>query len=90
MDLIDRDEALEKMADYVASGHADSVEDFEEYSKAIVRCKKVEAIPLSVIDEIKAELNTHIQAHSSPKDDVFFCLDYVYRIIDEKVKEYME
>ena len=42
------------------------------------------------IDEIKAEINTKIQAHSSPKDDVFFCLDYAYRVIDEKVKEYTE
>ena len=34
-DAISRDAALEKMADYVASGYADSVEDFEEYSRII-------------------------------------------------------
>ena len=41
-----------------------------------------------ILEEIKAEINTEIQAHLSPKDDVFFCLDYVCRLIDEKVKEY--
>ena len=28
-------EILEKMADYVASGYADSAEDFEEYSRIV-------------------------------------------------------
>ena len=30
-------EILEKMADYVASGYADSAEDFEEYSRIVVQ-----------------------------------------------------
>lgn len=34
-DAISCDMALEKMADYVASGYADSAEDFEEYSRII-------------------------------------------------------
>lgn len=34
-DLISRDSLLEKMADYVVSGYADSAEDFEEYSKIV-------------------------------------------------------
>ena len=40
-DLIERDMALEKMADYVASGYADSVEDFEEYSRIICQLPPV-------------------------------------------------
>ena len=40
-DLISRDMALEKMADYVASGYADSVEDFEEYSRIICQLPSV-------------------------------------------------
>lgn len=30
-------EILEKMADYVASGYANSAEDFEEYSRIVIR-----------------------------------------------------
>ena len=30
-------EILEKMADYVASGYADSAEDFEEYSRIVIQ-----------------------------------------------------
>ena len=56
--------------------------------KELDKIPTVEAIPLSVIDDIKTGINTKIQAHSSPKDDVFFCLDYAYRVIDQKVKEY--
>lgn len=40
-DLISRDMALEKMADYVASGYANSVEDFEEYSRIICQLPSV-------------------------------------------------
>ena len=40
-DAISRDMALEKMADYVASGYADSVEDFEEYSRIICQLPTV-------------------------------------------------
>lgn len=40
-DLIERDMALEKMADYVASGYADSAEDFEEYSRIICQLPPV-------------------------------------------------
>lgn len=40
-DAISRDMALEKMADYVASGYADSAEDFEEYSKIICQLPPV-------------------------------------------------
>ena len=40
-DAISRDMALEKMADYVASGYADSVEDFEEYSRIICQLPPV-------------------------------------------------
>ena len=40
-DAISRDMALEKMADYVASGYADSVEDFEEYSRIICQLPSV-------------------------------------------------
>lgn len=40
-DAISRDMALEKMADYVASGYADSVEDFEEYTKIICQLPSV-------------------------------------------------
>lgn len=41
MDCISRELALEKMADYVASGYADSAEDFEEYSKIICQLPPV-------------------------------------------------
>lgn len=40
-DAISRELALEKMADYVASGYADSAEDFEEYSKIICQLPPV-------------------------------------------------
>ena len=40
-DVISRDMALEKMADYVASGYADSAEDFEEYSRIICQLPSV-------------------------------------------------
>lgn len=40
-DAISRDMALEKMADYVASGYADSAEDFEEYSRIICQLPSV-------------------------------------------------
>ena len=40
-DAISREMALEKMADYVASGYADSVEDFEEYSRIICQLPSV-------------------------------------------------
>jgi hypothetical protein len=40
-DLINRDMALEKMADYVASGYANSVEDFEEYSRIICQLPSI-------------------------------------------------
>ena len=41
-DAISREAALEKMADYVASGYADSAEDFEEYSKIICQLPSVQ------------------------------------------------
>ena len=40
-DAVSREMALEKMADYVASGYADSVEDFEEYSRIICQLPSV-------------------------------------------------
>ena len=40
-DCISRELALEKMADYAASGYADSAEDFEEYSKIICQLPTV-------------------------------------------------
>ena len=40
-DAISREAALEKMADYVASGYADSAEDFEEYSRIICQLPPV-------------------------------------------------
>ena len=40
-DAISRDMALKKMADYVASGCADSAEDFEEYSRIICQLPSV-------------------------------------------------
>jgi len=40
-DCISRDMALEKMADYVASGYAVSAEDFEEYSRIICQLPPV-------------------------------------------------
>jgi hypothetical protein len=40
-DAISRDMALEKMADYAASGYADSAEDFEEYSRIICQLPPV-------------------------------------------------
>ena len=45
-DAISRDMALEKMADYVSSGYANSAEDFEEYSKIICQLPPVSlAVP---------------------------------------------
>ena len=73
-DAISRDMALEKMADYVASGYADSVEDFEEYSRIIcqlpsVTQKSEEWIPVSerLPEENKQVL---IQYRTRYRDDV--------------------
>ena len=44
-DAISREAALEKMADYVASGYADSAEDFEEYSRIICQLPSVNPQP---------------------------------------------
>lgn len=91
MDLIDRDEALEKMADYVASGYADNVEDFEEYSKAIAKCKKVDAVPLSVITEIRIEIEKQMKKLMPThrwSADMIYAYDKTLNIIKEKVKEH--
>ncbi len=44
-DCISREAVLEKMADYVASGYADSAEDFEEYSRIICQLPPVTPQP---------------------------------------------
>ena len=49
-DAISRDAALEKMADYVASGYADSAEDFEEYSRIICQLPSVTPKPETVTE----------------------------------------
>lgn len=41
-DAISREAALEAFSDYVSSGYADSVEDFEEYSKIIAKLPSVQ------------------------------------------------
>ena len=48
-DAISRELALEKMADYAASGYADSAEDFEEYSKII--CELPPVIPAEKVGQ---------------------------------------
>ena len=40
-DAVSRQAVLEKMSDYVASGYAESVKDFEEYSKIICQLPSV-------------------------------------------------
>lgn len=54
-DAISRDMALEKMADYVASGYADSAEDFEEYSRIICQLPSVQPKPIECDDAISRE-----------------------------------
>ena len=44
-DAVSREAALEKMADYVASGYADSAEDFEKYSRIICQLPPVTPQP---------------------------------------------
>jgi hypothetical protein len=57
-DCISRDMALEKMADYVASGYAVSAEDFEEYSRIICQLPPITPQPKTGywITKIKSDL----------------------------------
>lgn len=54
-DAVSRDMALEKMADYVASGYADSAEDFEEYSKIICQLPPVTQKPIECEDAVSRQ-----------------------------------
>lgn len=60
-DAVNRDMALEKMADYVASGYADSVKDFEEYSRIICQLPPVTPEP-KTIQEKQAESEKYDKA----------------------------
>ena len=54
-DAVSREAAIEKMADYVASGYADSAEDFEEYSRIICQLPSVTQKPIECDDAISRE-----------------------------------
>lgn len=75
--------AIEILCSYLPKDEPMNAEDREAFFIAIEALKRE-----PILEKIKAEINTEIQAHSSPKDDVFFCLDYVCKLIDEKIKEY--
>ena len=68
MDLIDRDLLLEKMADYVASGYADSVEDFEEYSKIVCQMPSVQRMPTMVYPQVDGITPTVVAVKKSFRD----------------------
>ena len=72
-DAISRDMALEKMADYVASGYADSVEDFEEYSRIICQLSSVNPQP-------KTGHWSHDGSHWKNR---FICSECGYKLFDE-------
>lgn len=59
-DCINREALLKKMADYVASGYADSAEDFEEYSRIVCQMPSVIPTGLKVIEDIKQEIEQRI------------------------------
>lgn len=71
-DAISRDMALEKMADYVASGYADSAEDFVEYSRIICQLPSVTPKPIECDDAISREdaeqMFRNIRCHLKPQD----------------------
>ena len=103
-DAISRDMALEKMADYVASGYADSAEDFAEYSRIICQLPSVTQksgkwIPVSerlpedktyVLTTIKVP-NRIAHARSSWYECGFFHNDNgdTWRATDMEVKAWM-
>lgn len=62
-DVVSREMALEKMADYVASGYTDSAEDFEEYSRIICQLPSVTQKPIECEDVVsrQAVLDTEYQ-----------------------------
>ena len=56
-DAVSRDAALEKMSDYVASGYAESVKDFEEYSKIICQ---LPSVTVCDIEQIKSDIKDRL------------------------------
>lgn len=75
-DCISRDMALEKMADYVSSGHADSMEDFEEYSKIICELPSVNPAPKM----------GHWSHDGSHWENRWICLECGYKLFDEQTR----
>ena len=87
-DAISRDIALEKMADYVASGYADSAEDFEEYSRIICQLPSVTHKAGKWIEHPEIETSTpeYLDRHFIEKADVEmdkYYLSMAQHFIDE-------
>jgi len=84
MDLIDRDELEKELQN--------SCNDYSDAIHIVWDMPTVNAVPLSVIDEIKAEVENMI--NRTPISDSFYdrrtYLEKILKIIDRKVKEYTD
>ena len=67
------------------------------YDEALIICTfKTEFVPLSVIDEMRAEIRNEIDKNTEVGKDYVcpneyaYCYEDVLKIIDEKVKEYTD
>ena len=98
MDLIDRKELLknDEVTEWLSNDAIRTGKMLKAFSELFVKkvesAQKVDAIPLSVIEEIKAEIEPYVYENryaESIKDDMtgWVCASEVLKIIDEKVKE---
>ena len=93
MDLIDREQAIRACFGMIRDTGIDEL-PYEYAESELSNVPTVEAIPLSVIDEIKAEIKDESYSKQSFNEDVYEyedrCVDLedAMRIINETVKEY--
>ena len=83
MDLIDRDELEDELQN--------SCNDYSDAIHVVRDIPTVDAIPLSVIDEIKAEIfqkHYNFPCNSYYDEGARLVLMWAYQMIDEKIKEY--
>lgn len=93
MNLIDRDKAIKACFGMIRETGIDEL-PYEYAESELARIEKVDAIPLSVIEEIKAEIKElpkyALMKLFEDSETEYYCLslDKIIKIIDEKVKEY--
>ena len=87
MDLIDREELLKDYTQTFVVGHG--VKSAETFQGVVKQAQKVDAVPISVIEEIKADI-----IEMRKRDPLYYyvstedILDWVLNTIDRKVKEH--